>query len=119
MPLVVSEDAPEHVPSRDDDLGGDVDEALQEGAELHGEQAPLLHVVALAPAGVTGNKKAHQALRLQAMEAMVIYAQLAFKVLTGACKARTSDFNCAMRFSWLQRWRAWPTTSSGSWPTRW
>ena len=59
-----------------------------------------------AQRGVTGSRRAHQAFRVQASAAMVMYAQLAHSVFTGACRARTPDLSRPMRFSWLQRCRA-------------
>ena len=50
QPWVVGEDAPSHAPAGGDDLAGDLDEGGEEGAEVHGEQAPALLVVALGPA---------------------------------------------------------------------
>src|ERR1035438_1896104 len=54
QPWVVGEDAPPHAPAGGDDMGGDLDEGCEEGAEVHGEQAPPLLVVALGPARADG-----------------------------------------------------------------
>jgi len=50
-----------------------------------------------------GCTSANEAFRLQAREAITMYAQLATRVFTGARNARTPELSCAMRFSWLQR----------------
>src|ERR1700681_2788043 len=50
QPWVVGEDAPPHAPAGGDDLAGDLDEGGEEGAEVHGERASALLVVALGPA---------------------------------------------------------------------
>jgi hypothetical protein len=49
-PWVVGEDAPPYAPAGGDDLCGDLYERLAEGAELHGEQALAVFVVAFGPA---------------------------------------------------------------------
>ena len=59
---------------------------------------------------LTGRRRAHQALILQAREAIVMYAQLATRVLTGAWRARMAPLSWAWRFSWLHRFRASATT---------
>src|SRR5262249_11072942 len=53
--------------------------------------------------GVTGTSKALQAFRLQAREAMTIYAQLLTRLSTGVVKALTPLLSWATRFSWSQR----------------
>src|ERR1700728_5070461 len=53
--------------------------------------------------GVTGTSKALQAFRLQANDAMTMYAQLLTRLYTGVASALTAPLSCAIRFSWLHR----------------
>lgn len=56
--------------------------------------------------GLTGTSSADQALRLQAKDAMIMYAQLLSSVSSGAVSAWTPFLCCSIVFSWLQRWLA-------------
>src|SRR5271169_1289109 len=58
---------------------------------------------------VAGASNALQALRLQATEAITMYAQLLTRSPTGAFSAWTPVLSCAIRFSWSQRSLAWKT----------
>ena len=69
---VPGQDAPADLAGAFYDLAGDLNESLEEGAEVHREQAPALLVVLGGPAGETGNSSAHQAFRLQARAAITM-----------------------------------------------
>src|SRR5208282_1661437 len=58
---------------------------------------------------VAGASNALQAFRLQATDAITMYAQLLTRVSTGVVSAWTPVLSCAIRFSWSQRSLAWKT----------
>ena len=61
------------------------------------KRRPRAEVVAGFECG--GSSNANQALSVQAREAITMYAQLASRVLSGACNARTPFLSCSMMFS--------------------
>ena len=50
--------------------------------------------------GLTGIKSDPQAFKLQASEAITMYAQLLVRLSSGAVNAWTPFFCCSIRFSW-------------------
>ena len=83
--------------------------------ELQPQHPLFLPAMLFLPAARrSGNARANQAFKFQAKAVITMYAQLLSSVSTGACKARTPPFNCAIRFSWSQRSLAENTTSSAA-----
>jgi hypothetical protein len=87
QPWVVGEDAAPHAPAGGDDLGGISMKAARKVRRSMVGRRRRCSLWRSAQRGLTGSNRAHQAFRLQASAAMVMWAQLAHGVLTGACRA--------------------------------
>ena len=84
-------------------LARHLDHRRAEGRELHSQPRACSARCFAACRGVTGTSKALHAFRLQATDAITMYAPLLIRVSTGVVSARTPLFSCAIRFSWSHR----------------
>jgi len=88
-PPVPRQDAIDQPTPLPHDLHGDPNEGVDEGTKLHPQHLSLLRAYRCPQRPVSGSSRAYHAFKVQAREAITMYAQLLVRSLIGARGART------------------------------